>query len=502
MKTIIVLISFYCLFTPVHLYAGIPDSANTTATASDTKVPLIYCTDLFYPPEDPDDHYDLAMLALMQAFDLKAFVFDFSASRREPEDIGVSALKQISEITGDKIPPYAVGLRNPLLYRQDKGYGQPEKSQAAVELIINTLRESKEKVTVFSVGSCRDIAAAFNREPELLKNKISALYINAGNGPDGLQFEWNVMLDPYSYMIIMESGLPIYWCPCFSEVNLRVSSAADVEAGKAFNTYFVVPDQSALFRNSSNLIKNYISYALSNSNQDPIEYLKRDNPVIPSTPRNMWCTGPFLHAAGWNIYKSEKGYIACSEQQAANLGIKNSKIDVFSFDNVVLEQTDQEYTKPANPLCYYMGCLFDRVGLFSLERDGRPDCHVKISGLKNETSVSRVVIVGPENIIYDYPQSAGNRALAIKISENGMDCLFSPGKDGEYLISVYYNDMPDAQNKQDMSEKYSCKINVYPVGPVFKGELSSKDSQVKVFRYVNTEYNSIMVSVLSGIMSN
>ena len=39
------------------------------AQTSKGKIPLIYCTDLFHPPEDPDDWFDLATVFSMDEFD-------------------------------------------------------------------------------------------------------------------------------------------------------------------------------------------------------------------------------------------------------------------------------------------------------------------------------------------------------------------------------------------------------------------------------------------------
>jgi len=44
-------------------------------------------------------------------------------------------------------------------------------------------------------GSCRDVAAAFNRQPDLLKRKVKAVYFNVGRGPGEPQKEWNVDYD-------------------------------------------------------------------------------------------------------------------------------------------------------------------------------------------------------------------------------------------------------------------------------------------------------------------
>jgi inosine-uridine nucleoside N-ribohydrolase len=63
------------------------------------------------------------------------------------------------------------------------------------------------------LGSVRDLAAAFNREPDLVRKKVESVHINIGNSTVG-GTEWNVMLDPQAYRAVMESGLPIFWYPC------------------------------------------------------------------------------------------------------------------------------------------------------------------------------------------------------------------------------------------------------------------------------------------------
>jgi hypothetical protein len=60
----------------------------------------------------------------------------------------------------------------------------------------------------------------------------------------------------------------------------------------------------------------------------------------------MWCSGPFIHAAGRKIYAGQDGgYIACSPQEAKKLGISNKEVKVFSFDPVRLTETSDNSSK-------------------------------------------------------------------------------------------------------------------------------------------------------------
>ncbi|GAP73278.1 hypothetical protein SAMD00024442_72_2 [Candidatus Symbiothrix dinenymphae] len=312
------------------------------------KIPVIYSSDLFNPPDDPDDHYDLATLFTMQEFDVKAFIFDVANSNHPSTEFGRVPLEQISAITGRAIPPYAVGLRQLLVSPDDQGKDQPAEFQGGVELILKTLRASDAQVLMFLVGSCRDFAAAYNREPELFRQKVSAIYVNAGNGPNGTQNEWNVELDPNAYRCLLKSDLPIYWCPCFPRRRFVQALREDIEENNAYtyNTYFIIPNQAEWLKNVPVRLQNFINYALTASKEDPIPYLDRTPDAISTKPRNMWCSGPFIHAAGRKIYAGQNGgYIACSPQEAKKLGISNKEVKVFSFDPVRLSDVSESSAK-------------------------------------------------------------------------------------------------------------------------------------------------------------
>ena len=64
------------LVSPI-LVAG--HARGAAAGAADNTVPVIYCTDLFHPHEDPDDHFDLATLYAMPELEIKGIVLDQGA---------------------------------------------------------------------------------------------------------------------------------------------------------------------------------------------------------------------------------------------------------------------------------------------------------------------------------------------------------------------------------------------------------------------------------------
>jgi len=313
----------------LFMFSGCQTSMkNQSGTAK--RIPVIYSTDLYHPPQDPDDHYDLAILSSLEELEVKALIFDVATTSRNPEEAGTVALEQIAKITGQSPPSWKTGLINPLRSPDDQALDQPEEFQGGVKLIISTLEQSEEQVVMFLVGSCRDFVVAFNRKPELLREKVKAVYVNAGNGPKGIQTEWNVRLDPHAYVGLMFSGLPVYWCPCFMN-EYRLCTPDDISAGRAFCTYYMVPNQTELLSSTRPMVKNYFSYALNRLQEDPLGFLDKEQQPLPETSRNMWCTGPFLHAAGRQIYLTQDNrWTACTPEK----GMESAAIEVFRFDQV------------------------------------------------------------------------------------------------------------------------------------------------------------------------
>ena len=336
---------FIIIFLMLSVSVFYLDGCQQSQSGIPHRIPVIYSSDLYHPHQDPDDHFDLALLYSLEELDVKAFIFDVTASSRDPKDFGHIALEQMSKITGKKLPPYSAGLRHRLRSPDDQAYDQPKEFQGAVELILSTLEQSDEKVVMFLVGSCIDFVVAFNRNPELLKEKVKAVYVNAGNGPKGDQTEYNVGLDLYAYVGLMNSGLPIYWCPCFTE-QYRLCTPDDVAAGKAFCTYYVIPNQAELLASTRPIVQNFFAYVLNRSEEEPLGFLDKEPQPLPTTKRNMWCTAPFLHAAGREIYQTQDGHwIAVTPEKAKELGIEGSSVEVFRFEPIRFQCKMKEVDK-------------------------------------------------------------------------------------------------------------------------------------------------------------
>jgi hypothetical protein len=284
------------------------------AQTAEPKIAIIHSTDLCHPYDDPDDHFDLACLFAIQEFDVRGIVLD-RGEHQAPRP-GRPAVEQMFHIMGRKVP-CAVGLNRPLHSGDDKATGDAEPFQGGIRLILSLLRNSKEKVVIHTAGSCRDAAAAFNREPELFREKVKAIYVEAGNGPGGEQNEFNVALCPLSYLRLLESGVPIYWCPCFGK--------------DGYQTYYQA-DQTKVISACIQPVQNYFTYCLSRSKEDPLAFLSAGPKPIPTGPRNMWCTAAMVHAGGRKIYqRGSDDFVALTPGEAKKAGLQGKAIDAFQF---------------------------------------------------------------------------------------------------------------------------------------------------------------------------
>jgi hypothetical protein len=288
--------------------------AANPAVASPEKVPVLYSTDLFHPHVDPDDHYDLATLFALEEFDIRGIVLDLGAMQKQR--MGRPPVEQMMQLAGRRVP-YAIGLGEPLRRRDDKALEQAAEFQAGVKLMLSALRQSKKKVTIFTTGSCRDLAAAINREPDLMAAKVRAVYINIGNGPGDKQDEYNVGLDQAAYLRVFESGLPLYWCPCF---------------GKDGYATLYVADQAATIGACKPAVQNYFVYCLTQSKADPLGFLDSGKHPLPTGPRNMWCTAPMFHAAGRKIYRrGPDDFVALRPGDAGKSGLADKALEPCRF---------------------------------------------------------------------------------------------------------------------------------------------------------------------------
>ena len=272
-----------------------------------TRTPVIYSTDLFHPHDDPDDHFDILSLYAIRAFDIKAVILDQGLKQDErPGDV---PLKQLNSLFGKNIIS-GKGLALPLNSPNDKALDQQAQYQQGVDLLVYTLKQSSQPVTVISVGSLRDIAAAWNRFPQLLREKIKRLYCFIGEASLSSFKEYNVELDQHAFVSIMNSGLPIYWVPCFDGGLWKNDGSASYWQTK----------QRHILEGVSNEVINFFRFALL----EPQRVVERENFKEPIRQeqreklyrelRNLWGAAVFVHAAGIPIIEKNGHWFIATQQ--------------------------------------------------------------------------------------------------------------------------------------------------------------------------------------------
>lgn len=90
----------------------------------------------------------------------------------------------------DRQAPFAIGSPRRLRGPDDPQIDLPRFEQARTVLILQKLAACDAKVHVRSFGACGTIAAALNRDPNLLRRKVACVHLSAGTS--GACREWNV----------------------------------------------------------------------------------------------------------------------------------------------------------------------------------------------------------------------------------------------------------------------------------------------------------------------
>ena len=188
------------------------------------KIPVIDITDLYHPHQDPGDNVDILSAYALPEIDLKAVILDITEEFRwdsfvhpihgllgnGPREPGIVSMTQCNYLFGRHVP-FAVGPLHSLKSETDTAEDASPFCQG-VELLLETLQNADEPVHILSFGSTRAIAAAFNRDPELMRQKVACIHLSAG--ASGPFLEWNVVLDIHAFVRVLRSGLPLAIYPC------------------------------------------------------------------------------------------------------------------------------------------------------------------------------------------------------------------------------------------------------------------------------------------------
>jgi hypothetical protein len=301
-------------------------------------LPVIYCTDLFHPHVDPDDHFDLATLYALPELDVRGIVLD--QGQKQLQRPGRIPVSQLNHLTGRTVPA-AIGLATPLKSPSDAGLDQPTQFQAGVAFILDTLRQCDRPVALIAVGSVRDVLAAFNREPDLLRRKVSRVLCFIGEATREDFQEYNVGLDPQAFVGLMRSGLPVDWVPCFD---------GGLWQNRGHASFWKTKHEDLLRRAPPELVQFFI-YALEHEKADPLAFLHQ--PVdaarkakLFAGERNLWCTAIFGSVAGRLVVQDGRDFLLTAAGPASSAGKPAGAL--YGFEECEVRVTDAGVVKYAS----------------------------------------------------------------------------------------------------------------------------------------------------------
>jgi hypothetical protein len=206
-------------------------------------------------------------------------------------------------------------------------------------MVLDVLGKSPQPVIINILGSSRDVAIAGKKAPDLFAAKCAAIYLNAGTGSPKMNqasnLEYNVTLDKFAYAAIFDLPCPVYWMPCFEEMESRTKRVVT-----EYGTHYRFR-QDEILPHLSEMVQNYFAYMFGRyTDHNWLNYLKGENDKallskVGSIYRHMWCTGGFLHAAGYTTSRS--GKIVSLD--------KKPNLPVFTFDPVRVRCDDSGVTE-------------------------------------------------------------------------------------------------------------------------------------------------------------
>lgn len=305
------------------------------------RIGVIDCTDLYHPHQDVGDNFDILAAYGMGEIDLRAVILDTTERlRRPPEeradvhpnlwhadggnrDPGFIPMAQCNFMFNRNVPA-AVSPFEPLKSPEDGAWDVPGFQQQGIELFLRTLREADEPVDVLVFCSCRTVAAALNREPELLARKIRRLHLSIGASTGALfdfdfqanrgvahvaggpgYIEWNVALDPHAFVRLLRSKLPMSLYPCASEDGPF--------AYGRHNTYYDLGSLEWVLRMRP-MLRNYLGYAFTRSGR--MDYLRAlEGPMVKGAEEffrscrrhPVWETAIWLEVSGRKLVRRTDG---------------------------------------------------------------------------------------------------------------------------------------------------------------------------------------------------
>lgn len=359
-------------------HIGYAQETKSVAVTTQKKIPIIDITDLYHPYQDPGDNFDLMMAYALPEFDLRAIILDITDAFRKPvadhptlwkdprgpREAGFIPVLQLNYIFNRNVP-VAAGPMNLMKSETDCMRDLPGFQEAGVELFLNTLRNSKEKVDVLSFGSARLLAVAYNREPKLLKNKVNRIHLSAGTASPDFTMgtdaganaipggEWNVALDVFAFRRLLKSDLPIVIYPCASKDGAFV-------AGN-YTTYWRMPTLGFI-KNMNPQLRRYLDFNFSKAQRtdflramDLDDATANDTSFYPS-PHHVWETALWMNCANRVLVNTTNGAYKLIPKSAVDKSTKIVKESLVSC--LVAVRDDGRFSfkatgKPTNFQIYY-----------------------------------------------------------------------------------------------------------------------------------------------------
>jgi pyrimidine-specific ribonucleoside hydrolase len=333
------------------------------------KVPIIDITDLYHPAQDPGDNFDIIAAYALPEIDLRAVILDATERFRQPiadggdptfrdtrgyaREPGVIPMTQMNFIFNRNVP-YATSPFTTMKSPDDCMYDVPVFQQYGIELILKTLQDSEEKVEILSFGSARTLAAAYNREPDLLRSKVKRIHLSAGSSSPEYP-EWNVLLDPNAIVCLFRSDLPIAVYPCATG-----QGPFDYSPN---NSFWRLPNLEFI-KDMHPKLKRYLGYAFGYVNRvDFLRAVQEDFPeehmqAIYPHYHSVWETAVWMQVSNRVlVHRADGSYriIPADEVLPTDSVLPNElrpcKVNVQENGRFTFEYTDE----PTNLLIYYRG---------------------------------------------------------------------------------------------------------------------------------------------------
>jgi hypothetical protein len=207
-----------------------------------------------------------------------------------------------------------------------------------------------------------------------------------------------------------------------------------------------------------------------------------------------------FHAAGRKVYQpTADDFVALAPDEAARQGLVGKEVQVFGFEpmRASLQQPPATKTEVPEPApgqlsAAYVGRDVDRVGTGSPEPDGRPDCCVRVLGLKPDAAIKNIVLTGPNKGRWEHAATGRWWRVAHRREGRQLDCYFQFYAPGEHQIEIVYDD----------GAAQSAKFQVPNVGGAqFSVELNPSAPNGYVFRFTDPRYRQIMASCLKNLLA-